>query len=59
MIRELRCGDIMPGCKTVIEGKNDEEVMTKAVEHAKSAHNMTTIEPEIAAKIQAAIRTKN
>ena len=59
MTRELRCGDVMPGCNTMIEGKNDEEVMTKAVEHAKSAHNVTIIEPEVAAKIQAAIRTKN
>lgn len=59
MTRELRCGDVMPGCTTVIEGKNDEEVMTKAVEHAKSAHNMTTIDPDVAAKVQAAIHTKS
>jgi len=58
MTRELRCGDIMPGCPTVIEGKDDQEVMTKAVAHAKSAHNLTTIEPDVAAKVQAAIHNK-
>ncbi len=57
-MKELQCNDVMPGCATVIEGKDEEEVMTKAAEHAKSAHNITTITPEVAAKIQQAIRTK-
>jgi predicted small metal-binding protein len=58
MPKELRCGDIMPGCTTVLEGKDDKEVMAKAAEHAKSAHNMPTIPPEVAGKVQKAIRTK-
>jgi predicted small metal-binding protein len=58
MAKELRCGDVMPGCPTVIEGKDEKEVMAKAVEHAKSAHNLTTIQPEVAAKVQKAIRNK-
>lgn len=58
MTKELRCGDVIPGCETVIEGKDDAEVMTKAAEHAKKAHNLTTIDPDTAAKVQAAIRTK-
>jgi predicted small metal-binding protein len=48
----------MPGCPTVIEGKDEKEVMAKAIEHAKSAHNLTTIQPEVAAKVQKAIRNK-
>ena len=58
MPKELRCGDIMPGCTTVLEGKDDKDVMAKAAEHAKSAHNMPTIPPEVAGKVQKAIRTK-
>jgi predicted small metal-binding protein len=58
MVKELRCNDVIPGCSTVIEGKDEKEVMTKAAEHAKSAHNMPTITPEVASKIQKAIRTK-
>jgi predicted small metal-binding protein len=58
MSKELRCGDVMPGCPTVIEGKDEKEVMAKAVEHAKSAHNLTTIQPEVAAKVLKAIRNK-
>jgi predicted small metal-binding protein len=58
MAKQLRCGDLMPGCSTVIEGKDESEVMAKAVEHAKIAHNMTTIQPEVAAKVRKAIRSK-
>jgi len=58
MSKELRCGDVIPGCSTVIEGKDDKEVMMKATEHAKNAHKMTTIPPDVASKVQQAIHTK-
>ena len=48
----------MPGCPTVLEGKDEKEVMAKAAEHAKHAHNMPTIPPEVASKVQKAIHTK-
>ena len=40
MAKVLRCGDLMPGCNTVIEGMDEAEVMAKGAEHAKAAHNM-------------------
>lgn len=58
MAKEFRCGDVMPGCTTVIEGKDEKEVMAKAAGHAKSAHNMNTISPDFADKVKKAIRTK-
>ena len=42
----------------VIEGKDDKEVMAKASEHAKNEHNMPTIPPEVATKVQKAIHAK-
>lgn len=56
MAKQLRCGELMPGCQTVIEGKDDDEVMMKAAEHAKHDHNVTTISPDLAGKIKQAIR---
>ena len=56
MARELRCGDLMPGCNFVAEGKDDSEVMKKAAEHAKRAHRMVAIAMEIEKKARAAIR---
>jgi predicted small metal-binding protein len=58
MAKVLRCGDLMPGCKAVVEGNNEAEVMAKAVEHAKKDHGMTTIPPDVAAKAKAAIKDK-
>ena len=58
MAKILRCGDLMPGCKAVIEGNDVGEVMAKGAEHAKKDHGMTTIPPEVAAKVQAAIKDK-
>jgi predicted small metal-binding protein len=58
MAKTLKCGDLMPGCKAVLEGKDVPEVMGKASAHAAKAHGLTTITPELAQKVQAAIRDK-
>ena len=59
MTKVLRCGDLTPGCNAVIEGKDEAEVMTKGAEHAKAAHKMATIPPDMAAKVKAAIKDKH
>ena len=57
-MKELRCGDVMPGCQTVIEGKDVNEVMSKGAEHAKKDHGIQSIPPDVAQKVQAAIKDK-
>ena len=58
MAKVLRCGDLMSGCKAVIEGKDVTEVMAKGAEHARKEHGMATIPPDLAKKVQAAIKDK-
>ncbi len=58
MAKQLKCEDLMPGCKFVAEGKDVAEVMQKGAEHAKTAHGITTIPPEMMKKVQAAIKDK-
>lgn len=58
MPKVLRCGDLMAGCKAVLEGKDVEEVMARAVEHARRDHGLTTISADVAAKAKAAIKDK-
>lgn len=58
MAKELKCGDLMPGCKVVVEGRDEAEVMAKAAEHAKSAHGLQQITPELAGKVRSAIKEK-
>jgi predicted small metal-binding protein len=48
----------MPGCNFVAEGKDVAEVMAKGAEHAKKAHGMAAIPPDMVAKVQAAIKDK-
>jgi predicted small metal-binding protein len=57
-MKQLRCGDIMPGCQTVIEGQDEAEVMRKGAEHAKSAHGLSQIPPDVGKKVQLAIKDK-
>lgn len=47
MAKVLRCADVVPGCDTVIYGKNEDEVIGKAEDHARRDHNMTMIPPDI------------
>ena len=58
MTKVLKCGDLMPGCNFVAEGKDVAEVMAKGAEHAKTAHGLSTIPPDLAQKVQASIRDK-
>ena len=48
----------MPPCKTVIEGKDEQEVLTKAAAHAAKEHGMATIPSEMISKVKAAIHEK-
>jgi predicted small metal-binding protein len=58
MAKVLRCGDLMPGCSAVMEGKDVAEVMAKGAEHAKKDHGLTALPPDMIAKVQAAIKDK-
>lgn len=58
MPKILRCGDVMPGCKAVVEGKDEAEVMAKATAHVKSDHKLMAIPPDVANRVKAAIKEK-
>jgi predicted small metal-binding protein len=57
-MKVLSCGDLMSGCKAVIEGKDVAEVLVKATEHAKKEHGLSAIPPEMVPKVQAAIKDR-
>lgn len=53
----VECAQVDPtsGCKAVIQGKDEQEVMAKAAEHAKT-HGIRDVTPELTAKVKAAMR---
>jgi len=56
MAKTLHCNDVIPGCKYVVSGATEEEVVRQAAEHARLEHNIRRITPEISAMVRAAVR---
>ena len=55
--KELRCRDVGADCDYVIRGKTEEEIFSKAADHAKRVHNMKEIPKELMEKARAAIHS--
>jgi predicted small metal-binding protein len=55
MAKLLKCGDVNPGCNAEIRADSDHDVLRKAAEHAKTAHHMESIPPEVLSKMKTAI----
>jgi predicted small metal-binding protein len=56
MAKVLYCGDVVGSCDFVVRGESEQEVLEQAAEHARTAHNLQEITPEVASKVKAAIR---
>lgn len=56
MAKELRCGDVVPGCDFVARGESEQEILERAAAHASEAHDVSEITPELAEKVRGAIR---
>ena len=57
MAKELRCRDIGMNCDFEARGATEDDVLKQAVAHARSAHQITEMTPDLAAKVRAAIRS--
>lgn len=56
MAKRLSCGDIVPGCDYVARGENEDEIMAQVAEHARTAHGVEDVSPEMADKARSVIR---
>jgi predicted small metal-binding protein len=56
MSKTVSCRDVGMDCDFVAKGETNEDIMRQAAEHARTAHNMTEIPPEVADKVRSAIR---
>lgn len=54
-MKQFKCGDIVPGCETQFEAESDQEIMEHIAEHARDAHGMDEVPPEVEERIRAAI----
>jgi predicted small metal-binding protein len=54
-MKEFVCGELVPGCDTVIEGESDDEILEKVALHAREEHGMHEVPPEVEDNVRAAI----
>jgi len=58
MAKSLSCRDVGIDCDFRTEGKNEDEVLKKAGEHARSVHKIDKMTPDLERKVRAAIKEK-
>ena len=56
MAKVINCKDVGFDCEGVCRAETEEEVIQMAAAHAKEAHGIQDITPEIVEKVKAAIR---
>jgi predicted small metal-binding protein len=54
-VKQFRCGDVVLGCEWVTRSEDDEELFAEIRSHARDAHGMDEVPPEVEDKIQAVI----
>ena len=54
-MKSFACGDVVPGCDARWVCSSDEEILYRVAEHARSAHGLTEVSPELVGSVRAAI----
>lgn len=56
MAREIACHDIVAGCGFKAHAESEDELLQKVAQHAREAHGVTEVTPDLLTKVKAAIR---
>jgi len=56
MAETISCRDVGVDCDFVARGETEQEILQKCSEHARTAHNMNELPPELAEKVRGSIR---
>ena len=54
-MKQFACATVVDGCDGVVTGATEEEVLAAAAAHAKEAHGMSDVPPEVVSAIRAGI----
>ena len=57
MAKQMHCRDLGMNCDFEARGNSEEEVLQQASAHARSAHQIMHMPPELVEKVRGAIRT--
>ncbi len=54
-MKQFRCGDVVLGCEWVTQSEDEQVLFAEISEHAREAHGMDEVPPEVVDQIQAVI----
>ena len=54
-MKHFKCADIVPGCDWTIEGQSEDEVLAGVGDHAREAHGMDEVPPEVEDRVRSLI----
>ena len=57
-MKQFRCADVVPGCETTIQAESDDQILEQVAEHARDAHGMDEVPPEVQERVRASIQTR-
>ena len=46
-MKQFRCGDVVPGCQWVTRSEDEKELLEEIHSHARDAHGMDEVPPEV------------
>ncbi len=54
-MKHFRCGEIVPGCEWTIAGESEDEILAGVAGHAREAHGMDEVPPEVEDRVRSLI----
>jgi predicted small metal-binding protein len=54
-MKQFLCNDVVPGCTFVTQREGDDELWVEIASHARDAHGMDEVPPEVAETIRGVI----
>ena len=54
-MKQFKCGDVVLGCEWVTRNEDEQELFEEIQEHARDAHGMDEVPPEVAEQIRGVI----
>lgn len=54
-MKQFRCGDVVPGCQWVARNEDEQQLFEDIHTHARDAHGMDEVPPEVLDAIQGVI----
>lgn len=52
----IHCGDVMAGCPVDLEADTVDELLGQVVGHARAAHDVTEVTPQLEQQVREAVR---